>query len=248
MSKEVSFSSKFSSAISWFNSQKKERQFYLITEMFSEQTKLGEELSEEEGNQLVVVADEIAVALARHDREEVLAELVSLGMDDTAAKIFVEKIQGARKPLYIQLRVIKDLTDDQLKALVEGILVDFYQESTEIEEIAAKTRLPTGAVNATFQVFRDHLLFQYLRGQTSVRKVQEMLIDNGLKAEQAKIVTDLLLKHSAKVGQIFLFRNVQDNYFRLRQLTESLDNAWNAIRELSEMLGKRSKPKSGYIG
>lgn len=159
MSPDSSFSSsEFQEALKWFLALKKDRQFYVITEVLEPEGKLSTELKEEELGNLVKILDEVAVAIGRTDADYVTSELVSFGMDETVATVLVKKIEGARPPAYVHIGVLKELGQEQLTKLVTA-LCESYMDGSTLEEVESQTGLKSGIVFSAFRLFRDHLIF-----------------------------------------------------------------------------------------
>jgi len=246
-SRVLLFSSEAIEALKWFISLPIDKQLYAITQVFSEKKELDIKLSEKEQGYLVTILDEIAIALGRHATDAVVGELLTLEMDETVAKVLVDKMKGARPPAYVHVRVLRDLDAQRLKILGQAILVDVYEKGEDLQTVVSKTQLPYGSARAVLFLFRDYILFAYLRGDISLEKAEATLVNYGFDAKQAKVFRDLLVEHGDVIGRLYLFKNVQDIWFKMDDLSKSVDKVWVAIRELVDMLKKYSKP-SGYIG
>jgi len=231
---------KFKQAIAWFNKLSPEKQASLIVEFFKDH----EKIPEKEAKPLLQIVFEIATALASHNKNDVTKRLVKTGIDDTLARIMVDKINTLKPTALICAEALKKLPDNVFKKVINTIATDFFLDWRRYNQakISKKLSVDENIIRSAMILMRDNIVWEHLRGHLSVQGLQEKFSkEYGYSSAKVDILVKVLTNYRDELRFSLMFGTIQDMSREVSNLTKSNTEVLSTLKELIQLLTKEGK-------
>ena len=226
-------------AINWFNGLEKEQQVSILTNL--EQNP--EDLTNEQNEQLTIIALEIAGAIP-YGQNPIIKKFIELGLPQVHASLIVNAIATKSVLPKLDAKKLLALNDQQYEKAIESVIVKLFIENNPIDKILEYTGLDNQILGASLRFIRDNILFLYLRGEMAIDNLKKVLHDQlNFPEKRIQILVNILEQNKDTIWKNFVFRNTQENYFKMQVLERNQIELINQIQQLIQIL-KGSKEGS----
>jgi hypothetical protein len=238
------FTPKLKDAIDWFKGLSPEKQTSLIMGVFRDP----EKLSKEEAEKVMPMLLEIASSLASHSKDDVTKKLVDFGIDDTLARVIVDKISTLTPTPLMCAQALKDLSDETFEKVINEIIKTFFLDWRRFDsnEISTKLGINVNVLRSAMMFLRDTIVWDYLRGHLGIETLRERLSkEYDFPSAKTDILTNILQNNRDELRLSLMFGTVQDISRDISTVSKSLEEILSSLKELIQILKKESK--SPYV-
>jgi hypothetical protein len=219
-------------AINWFNGLEKEQQVSILTNL--EQNP--EELTNEQNEQLTIIALEIAGAIP-YGQNPIIKKFIELGLPQVHASLIVNAIATKSVLPKLDAKKLLALNDQQYEKAIESVIVKLFIENNPIDKILEYTGLDNQILGASLRFIRDNILFLYLRGEMAIDNLRKVLHDQlNFPEKRIHILVNILEQNKETIWKNFVFRNTQETFFKMQVLERNQIELINQIQQLIQIL------------
>ena len=235
---------KLKDAIDWFKGLSPEKQTSLIMEAFRDPDKL----PKKQGEKIFSLLTEIGTALASHSKDDVTKKLVAFGVDDTLARVIIDKVAELRPSAMMCAQALKDLPDETFEKVINEIVHCFFLDwrRYDASEIATSLGIRPKVVDSAMMLLRDTIVWDHLRGHLSIETLRERFSkEYGYPSTKTDILINLLKENRNELRLSLMFGTVQDVSRGLTKTTSSVSEILSMLKELIQLFKKERK--SPYV-
>lgn len=231
---------KLKDAIDWFKGLSPEKQASLIIEVFRDP----EKMAKKEAEKLLPMILEIGIALASHSKDGVTKKLVDFGIDDTLARVIVDKVAAMHPSPPMCAQALKDLSDETFEKVINEIVTTFFLDwrRFDFNEISKRLGINVNVLRSAMIFMRDTIVWDHLRGHLGIQTLRERLSkEYGFPSTKIDILTNMLQNHRDELRFSLMFGTVQDISREVSKFTKSLEEVLSSLKELIQIFKKESK-------
>ena len=219
-------------AINWFNGLRKEEQVSILTNLEENP----EDLTNEQNEQLTIIALEIASAMP-YGQNPIVTKFIELGLPQVHANLIVNAITTKSVLPKLDAKKLLSLNDQHYEKAIESVIVKLFIENNPIDKILEYSGLDNQILAASLRFIRDNILFLYLRGEMAINNLRKVLRDQlNFPDNRIQILVNILEQNKETIWRNFVFRNTQETYFKLQVLERNQIELINQIQQLIQLL------------
>jgi hypothetical protein len=219
-------------AINWFNGLRKEEQVSILTNLEENP----EDLTNEQNEQLTIIALEIASAMP-YGQNPIVTKFIELGLPQVHANLIVNAITTKSVLPKLDAKKLLSLNDQHYEKAIESVIVKLFIENNPIDKILEYSGLDNQILAASLRFIRDNILFLYLRGEMAIDNLRKVLRDQlNFPDNRIQILVNILEQNKETIWRNFVFRNTQETYFKMQVLERNQIELINQIQQLIQLL------------
>ena len=219
-------------AINWFNGLRKEEQVSILTNLEENP----EDLTNEQNEQLTIIALEIASAMP-YGQNPIVTKFIELGLPQVHANLIVNAITTKSVLPKLDAKKLLSLNDQHYEKAIESVIVKLFIENNPIDKILEYSGLDNQILAASLRFIRDNILFLYLRGEMAIDNLRKVLRDQlNFPENRIQILVNILEQNKETIWRNFVFRNTQETYFKMQVLERNQIELINQIQQLIQLL------------
>ena len=219
-------------AINWFNGLRKEEQVSILTNLEENP----EDLTNEQNEQLTIIALEIASAMP-YGQNPIVTKFIELGLPQVHASLIVNAITTKSVLPKLDAKKLLSLNDQHYENAIESVIVKLFIENNPIDKILEYSGLDNQILAASLRFIRDNILFLYLRGEMAIDNLRKVLSDQlNFPENRIQILVNILEQNKETIWRNFVFRNTQETYFKMQVLERNQIELINQIQQLIQLL------------
>jgi hypothetical protein len=219
-------------AINWFNGLRKEEQVSILTNLEENP----EDLTNEQNEQLTIIALEIASAMP-YGQNPIVTKFIELGLPQVHANLIVNAITTKSVLPKLDAKKLLSLNDQHYEKAIESVIVKLFIENNPIDKILEYSGLDNQILAASLRFIRDNILFLYLRGEMAINNLRKVLRDQlNFPDNRIQILVNILEQNKETIWRNFVFRNTQETYFKMQVLERNQIELINQIQQLIQLL------------
>jgi len=219
-------------AINWFNGLRKEEQVSILTNLEENP----EDLTNEQNEQLTIIALEIASAMP-YGQNPIVTKFIELGLPQVHASLIVNAITTKSVLPKLDAKKLLSLNDQHYENAIESVIVKLFIENNPIDKILEYSGLDNQILAASLRFIRDNILFLYLRGEMAIDNLRKVLRDQlNFPENRIQILVNILEQNKETIWRNFVFRNTQETYFKMQVLERNQIELINQIQQLIQLL------------
>jgi len=230
-------------AIEWFNSQSSERQVHLVSQLFKDPSTF----SKGESENMSGIAYDIREFLLTHNRDDVIINLVDLGVDETLARILVERLDKLKPAMEMDARTLKELSDEKFGRVVDTILCGFYgdYEAFDFKREAEKIEVEMGRLQSALRILRDLVIWDYLRGHINLESIEKKFADEfDYPPNKVKILIEKLQTNADILRANLMFWQLQDMGKKFDKLNGNMEEIVSSLKDLTDVMKKLTEKRA----
>jgi len=231
-------------AIKWFSSMKSEDKALLI----NNPTSFSEDITEK----FIFIVRQIAEALRKFRKDKIVTELVKYGLDQAFAVALVDKIAQEIPPIEYDIRIIKELSDDEYGILLKNLFQIMYFSSATIDNIdkfIENLKIDEGTFNS-LRRYISYFLTENINGDYSLEDIDQKLRKSGVSDKKIEMLVEHIRDNRSEIRESLLYQYI---YQLLSTELPSLQKTQQKTNQLlEELLNELKKYSSsgeprGYI-
>jgi hypothetical protein len=140
-------------------------------------------------------------------------------MKDVYASQFIEVVTLKAPLLNLDAKKLLSFDETKYTKAIQAIIEKWYVENYNQEQLLEYSQLNNDELEIAKRWIIEYVLFRYLRGEWTNDSLRiNLMQDLQFPEQRVKSLITLLEKHRTTIASNFIFRNIQDVFFRQQRL------------------------------
>ena len=214
-------------AIRFFNSLEEEDKIRIVSNLNPNTFQLKQYVK-----QLFPLLSKIQRDIAKHGEIKIGTKLVTYGLEETYARLFVANMKKQAPTEEYQIDQISKISDDdfcKLPDIMKYIVVDHKPVDMSMEDkLGISVEQLQCIESLTFRIFNG-----LARGDTTEDRVKESM--KIMSEKKLEVLMNQINIHKKHWSETMMFSDVQDTYFQTRKILQQNEKLIKLIQELIEL-------------